>query len=46
LVAVFTLAVLALQSALSGVTQGQTVAVAASTIISVALFQPLRSRVQ
>jgi hypothetical protein len=45
-VAVFALAVLALQSALSGVTQGKTVAVAASTLIAAALFEPLRSQVQ
>ena len=46
LVAVFALAVLALQSALSGVTEGQTLAVAASTLIAAALFQPLRSQAQ
>ncbi len=46
LVAVFALAVLALQTALSGVTQGQTLAVAASTLIAAVLFQPLRSQVQ
>ena len=46
LVAVFAGAVLALQALLSGVTQGQTLAVAASTLIAFALFQPLRRRVQ
>jgi hypothetical protein len=46
LVAVFTGGVIALQSALSGFTQGQTLAVAASTLVAFALFQPLRRRVQ
>jgi hypothetical protein len=46
LVAVFAGAVVALQAALSGVTQGQTLAVAASTLVAFALFQPVRRRVQ
>jgi len=46
IVAVFVGAVLALQTALSGVTQSGTVAVAASTLLAFALFQPVRRRVQ
>jgi hypothetical protein len=46
LVAVFAGAVIALQAALSGFTQGQTLAVAASTLVAFALFQPVRRRVQ
>jgi hypothetical protein len=46
LVAVFACAVVALQGLLSGFTQGQTLAVAASTLLAFALFQPLRGRVQ
>jgi len=46
LVAVYTGAVLLLQTALGGVIQGQTVAVAGSTLLAAALFQPLRRRVQ
>jgi len=38
--------VLILQSALADVTQGQTLAVAASTLLAAALFQPLRGRLQ
>ncbi len=38
--------VVALQALLSGVTQGGTLAVAASTLAAFALFQPLRRRVQ
>jgi hypothetical protein len=34
------------QTVLGGVTQGQTLAVAASTLLAVALFQPLRRRVR
>jgi hypothetical protein len=45
-VAVFALAVLALQAALNGITQGQTIAVAASTLLAAAAFQPVRRRVQ
>jgi len=39
-------AVLLLQAALSGITQGQSLAVAASTLLAFAAFQPLRRRVQ
>jgi hypothetical protein len=46
LVVVFAGGVVALQAALTGVTQGQTLAVAASTLLVFALFQPLRRRVQ
>jgi hypothetical protein len=46
LVAVFGGAVLALQAVLSGFTQGQTLAVAASTLVAFALFQLVRRRVQ
>jgi hypothetical protein len=46
LVAVYAGAVLVLQGLLSGVTQGQTLAVAGSTLLAAALFQPLRNRVQ
>jgi hypothetical protein len=46
LLAVYAGAVLLLQSMLGGVTQGETLAVAASTLLAAALFQPLRSRVQ
>jgi hypothetical protein len=46
LVLVFAGGVVALQAALIGVTQGETLAVAASTLIAAALFQPLRRRVQ
>jgi hypothetical protein len=46
LACVFAGGVLILQAALAGLTQGQTVAVAGSTLLAFALFQPLRSRVQ
>jgi hypothetical protein len=46
LVVVFATAVVMLQAVLAGVTQGQTLAVAASTLVAAALFQPLRARVQ
>jgi hypothetical protein len=47
LVAVFGGAVIALQAALAGFTgQGQTLAVAGSTLLAFALFQPIRQRVQ
>jgi hypothetical protein len=46
LLAVFALGVIGLQAMLSGFTQGQTLAVAASTLAAFALFQPLRRRVQ
>jgi hypothetical protein len=45
-VAVFALLVVGLQAALAGFTQGETVAVALSTIVAAALFQPARRRVQ
>jgi hypothetical protein len=46
LLAVFGGAVVGLQALLADVTQGQTLAVAASTLVAFALFQPLRRRVQ
>jgi hypothetical protein len=46
LVGGFAAAVVALQAVLVDFTQGQTVAVAASTLVAFALFQPLRRRVQ
>jgi hypothetical protein len=46
LLAVYAAAVLLLQGVLGDVTQGETVAVAGSTLIAAALFQPLRRRVQ
>ncbi len=46
LAAVFAGAVISLQAALAGFTQGQTLAVAASTLVAFALFQPVRRRVQ
>jgi hypothetical protein len=46
LVAVFAGTVLGLQAVLARVTQGETLAVAASTLIAFALFQPVRRRVQ
>ena len=46
LLVVFGVAVLALQTILSSVTQGETLAVAVSTLVAFALFQPLRRRVQ
>ena len=46
LVAVFVLAVVALEAVLSSFTQGQTIAVAASTLVAFGLFQPLRRRIQ
>ena len=46
LVVVFGLGLVALQALLVGVTEGETVAVAASTLATFALFQPLRRRVQ
>ena len=44
--AVFAGAVILLQAVLAAFTQGQTLAVAASTLVDFALFQPLRRRVQ
>jgi hypothetical protein len=46
LVVVFAGAMLLLQAMLAGFTQGQTVAVATSTLVAFALFQPVRRRVQ
>jgi hypothetical protein len=46
LVTVFVAVVVALQGLLAGFTQGQTLAVAGSTIVVFALFQPLRRRIQ
>jgi hypothetical protein len=43
---VFAGMVVGLQAILSRITQGQTVAVAASTLVAFALFQPVRRRVQ
>jgi hypothetical protein len=46
LLAVFAGTVVGLQAILSNITQGETVAVAASTLVAFFLFQPLRRRVQ
>jgi hypothetical protein len=46
LVAIYAGAVLVLQTLLDDVIQGRTVAVAGSTLLAAALFQPLRRRVQ
>jgi hypothetical protein len=46
LVAVFAGLVVGLQALLASFTQGQTLAVAASTLVAFALFQPVRRRVQ
>jgi hypothetical protein len=46
LVVVFAVVVVGLQAVLAGFTQGQTLAVAASTLTAFALFQPIRHRVQ
>jgi hypothetical protein len=45
-VAAYTGAVILLQQVLGGMTQGDTLAVAGSTLLAAALFQPLRARVQ
>ena len=46
LVGAFAAAIVALEAALAGFTQGQTLAVAASTLLAFAAFQPLLRRVQ
>jgi MFS family permease len=46
LVALFAIAIAGADAVLAGVTQGQTLAVAASTLLAASLFQPLRGRVQ
>jgi hypothetical protein len=46
LVAVFAVLVVGLQAALDDLTQGGTLAVAASTLVAFALFQPVRRKVQ
>ena len=46
IIGVFALGVVVLQALFAGVTQGDTVAVAASTLAAFALFQPLRRRIQ
>jgi hypothetical protein len=46
LLAAFAAMVVGLQAILSSITQGETVAVAASTLVAFVLFQPLRRRVQ
>jgi hypothetical protein len=46
LVAVFVATVMGLEALLGTITQGDTVAVAASTLLAAALFQPLRRRIQ
>jgi len=46
LAAVFVGVVIALQALLAGFTQGETLAVAGSTLLAFALFQPVRRRIQ
>jgi hypothetical protein len=46
LVAVYAGLILLLQAPLSAVTGGDTIAVAASTLVAAGLFQPLRRRIQ
>lgn len=46
LIMTFAAGVIALQAVLEGFTQGETLAVAGSTLIALALFQPLRRRIQ
>jgi hypothetical protein len=46
LLVVFAVGVVSLQALLAGVTQGQTLAVAGSTVLAFGLFQPVRRRVQ
>lgn len=45
-VAIYLVGILILQNALSSVTQGETLAVATSTLLAAAAFQPVRRRVQ
>jgi hypothetical protein len=46
LAGVFVAGVVGLEAALAGVTQGESLAVAASTLAAFALFQPVRLRIQ
>ena len=46
IVAAFAILVVGLQAGLTGVTQGETLAVAASTLVAFAIFQPVRRTVQ
>ena len=46
LVGLFAIAVVTLEDVLAGITQGQTLAVAGSTLLAAAVFGPLRGRVQ
>ena len=46
LIGAFAILVVGLQTALTGITQGDTLAVAASTLVAFALFQPVRRTVQ
>jgi hypothetical protein len=46
LLAVFGTGILAIQGVLTGVTNGETLAVAGSTLAAIALFQPVRRRIQ
>ena len=43
---IFMVGLIGLQAAMSGVTQSDTIAVAASTLVAFAMFQPIRRRVQ
>jgi hypothetical protein len=46
LLAVFGTGILAIQGVLTGVTNGETLAVAGSTLAAIAVFQPVRRRIQ
>ena len=46
LIAVFAMVIVGSQALFSGLTQGQTLAVAASTLVTAAVFTPVRTRVQ
>ena len=46
LLAVFGSGILAIQGVLTGITNGETLAVAVSTLAAIALFQPVRRRIQ